>query len=99
MDAAGEDAGMKGAQWEERTDWVQQALRTVCLQREQSSTLNLKVNADRDRRGGSILYCTNCSCDLRHASSIPITPAIYRSTITDRLIRDGLGCWTIVVIV
>lgn len=40
MDAAGEDAGMKGAQWEERTDWVQQALRTVCLQRASLSHYN-----------------------------------------------------------
>lgn len=30
MDVTGEEAGMKG-QWEERTDWIQQVLRTVCL--------------------------------------------------------------------
>jgi dynein light intermediate chain 1 len=31
MDSAGDDAGMKGAAWEEKTDWIQQVLRTVCL--------------------------------------------------------------------
>ncbi|GFZ44532.1 hypothetical protein JCM24511_02255 [Saitozyma sp. JCM 24511] len=31
MDSAGEGLGMKGAAWEERTDWVQQVLRTICL--------------------------------------------------------------------
>jgi len=31
MDNAGDEAGMKGAAWEEKTDWVQQVLRTVCL--------------------------------------------------------------------
>lgn len=31
MDSAGDDAGMKGAAWEEKTDWVQQVLRTICL--------------------------------------------------------------------
>lgn len=30
MDTTGEEVGMKG-QWEERTDWVQQVLRTICL--------------------------------------------------------------------
>lgn len=31
MDHAGDEAGMKGAAWEEKTDWVQQVLRTICL--------------------------------------------------------------------
>jgi dynein light intermediate chain 1 len=31
MDSAGDEAGIKGAAWEERTDWVQQVLRTICL--------------------------------------------------------------------
>ena len=30
MDSVGEEVGMKG-QWEERTDWIQQVLRTVAL--------------------------------------------------------------------
>ncbi|KAL7420385.1 hypothetical protein Q5752_005355 [Cryptotrichosporon argae] len=30
MDATGDELGMKGG-WEERTDWVQQVLRTICL--------------------------------------------------------------------
>ncbi|KAL1407301.1 hypothetical protein Q8F55_006722 [Vanrija albida] len=31
MDAVGDEMGMKGGGWEERTDWIQQVLRTVCL--------------------------------------------------------------------
>jgi dynein light intermediate chain 1 len=31
MDQAGDEAGMKGAAWEEKTDWIQQVLRTICL--------------------------------------------------------------------
>ncbi|WVQ82872.1 hypothetical protein IAT38_005008 [Cryptococcus sp. DSM 104549] len=31
MDSVAEEMGMKGGGWEERTDWVQQVLRTVCL--------------------------------------------------------------------
>ncbi|ORY26475.1 dynein light intermediate chain-domain-containing protein [Naematelia encephala] len=31
MDTAGDEIGMKGGGWEERTDWVQQVLRTICL--------------------------------------------------------------------
>ncbi|WVF66512.1 hypothetical protein IAT40_001252 [Kwoniella sp. CBS 6097] len=31
MDSVGDEIGMKGGGWEERTDWIQQALRTVCL--------------------------------------------------------------------
>lgn len=31
MDNVGDEIGMKGAGWEERTDWIQQVLRTVCL--------------------------------------------------------------------
>lgn len=31
MDTVGDEIGMKGAGWEERTDWIQQVLRTVCL--------------------------------------------------------------------
>lgn len=31
MDSVGEEVGMKGAAWEERTDWIQQVLRTICL--------------------------------------------------------------------
>ncbi|BEJ13610.1 hypothetical protein CspHIS471_0307840 [Cutaneotrichosporon sp. HIS471] len=31
MDALGDEIGMKGGGWEERTDWIQQVLRTVCL--------------------------------------------------------------------
>lgn len=31
MDAVGDEMGMKGGGWEERTDWIQQILRTVCL--------------------------------------------------------------------
>ena len=30
MDKAGEEVGMKG-QWEEKTDWIQQVLRTISL--------------------------------------------------------------------
>ena len=31
MDAVGDEMGMKGGGWEERTDWVQQVVRSVCL--------------------------------------------------------------------
>lgn len=31
MDSVGDEMGMKGGSWEERTDWIQQVLRTVCL--------------------------------------------------------------------
>ncbi|WVO15107.1 hypothetical protein L204_102751 [Cryptococcus depauperatus] len=31
MDSVGEEIGIKGGGWEERTDWVQQVLRTICL--------------------------------------------------------------------
>ncbi|WVQ94127.1 hypothetical protein IAU59_001205 [Kwoniella sp. CBS 9459] len=31
MDSGGDEIGMKGGGWEERTDWIQQVLRTVCL--------------------------------------------------------------------
>ncbi|KAK6904682.1 hypothetical protein I203_105498 [Kwoniella mangroviensis CBS 8507] len=31
MDSVGEEVGMKGGGWEERTDWIQQVLRTICL--------------------------------------------------------------------
>ncbi|OCF34912.1 hypothetical protein I316_03459 [Kwoniella heveanensis BCC8398] len=31
MDSVGDEIGLKGGGWEERTDWIQQALRTVCL--------------------------------------------------------------------
>ena len=31
MDSAAEEIGMKGGGWEERTDWIQQVLRTICL--------------------------------------------------------------------
>lgn len=31
MDHVGDEMGMKGGGWEERTDWIQQVLRTVCL--------------------------------------------------------------------
>lgn len=31
MDKVGDEMGMKGGGWEERTDWIQQVLRTVCL--------------------------------------------------------------------
>lgn len=31
MDTVGDELGMKGGGWEERTDWIQQVLRTVCL--------------------------------------------------------------------
>ncbi|WRT63175.1 uncharacterized protein IL334_000078 [Kwoniella shivajii] len=31
MDTIGEEIGMKGGGWEERTDWIQQVLRTICL--------------------------------------------------------------------
>ncbi|ORX35111.1 dynein light intermediate chain-domain-containing protein [Kockovaella imperatae] len=31
MDNVAEEMGMKGAGWEERTDWIQQVLRTICL--------------------------------------------------------------------
>ncbi|RXK42689.1 hypothetical protein M231_00245 [Tremella mesenterica] len=31
MDTVGDEIGMKGAGWEERTDWIQQVLRTLCL--------------------------------------------------------------------
>nr|XP_031862034.1 uncharacterized protein CI109_002447 [Kwoniella shandongensis]KAA5529106.1 hypothetical protein CI109_002447 [Kwoniella shandongensis] len=31
MDSVGDEIGMKGGGWEERTDWVQQVLRTICL--------------------------------------------------------------------
>ncbi len=31
MDSVGDEMGMKGGGWEERTDWVQQVLRTMCL--------------------------------------------------------------------
>lgn len=31
MDSVGDEMGMKGGGWEERTDWIQQVLRTVCL--------------------------------------------------------------------
>lgn len=38
MDVVGDELGMKG-QWEERTDWVQQALRTICLACESQALL------------------------------------------------------------
>jgi len=31
MDHVGDEMGMKGGGWEERTDWIQQVIRTVCL--------------------------------------------------------------------
>lgn len=31
MDQSGEEVGLKGGGWEERIDWVQQVLRTICL--------------------------------------------------------------------
>lgn len=31
MDQVGDEIGMKGGGWEERTDWIQQVIRTVCL--------------------------------------------------------------------
>lgn len=31
MDAAGDELGLRGGAWEERTDWIQQVLRTLCL--------------------------------------------------------------------
>ncbi|WWC57570.1 uncharacterized protein I303_100102 [Kwoniella dejecticola CBS 10117] len=31
IDSVGEEVGMKGGGWEERTDWIQQVLRTICL--------------------------------------------------------------------
>ncbi|EJT50405.1 hypothetical protein A1Q1_00337 [Trichosporon asahii var. asahii CBS 2479] len=31
MDSVGDEMGMKGGSWEERTDWIQQVLRTICL--------------------------------------------------------------------
>ncbi|AAW40980.2 hypothetical protein CNBA4890 [Cryptococcus deneoformans B-3501A] len=31
MDNVAEEIGIKGGRWEERTDWVQQVLRTICL--------------------------------------------------------------------
>jgi dynein light intermediate chain 1 len=31
MDNVGDEMGMKGGGWEERTDWIQQVIRTVCL--------------------------------------------------------------------
>ncbi|WWC90205.1 uncharacterized protein L201_005138 [Kwoniella dendrophila CBS 6074] len=31
MDSVAEEIGVKGGGWEERTDWIQQVLRTICL--------------------------------------------------------------------
>jgi dynein light intermediate chain 1 len=44
MDSAGDDAGMKGAAWEEKTDWVQQVLRTICLSCKLSASSSGKAN-------------------------------------------------------
>lgn len=31
MDTAADEIGIKGGAWEERTDWIQQVLRSICL--------------------------------------------------------------------
>lgn len=49
MDKVGEDVGMKGAGWEERTDWIQQALRTICLSCKLSSAPHPHELADHSQ--------------------------------------------------
>lgn len=56
MDSVGEDVGMKGASWEERTDWIQQVLRTVCLACESTLLFIFIDVADLWADGASLFY-------------------------------------------
>jgi dynein light intermediate chain 1 len=61
MDLAGDEAGMKGAAWEEKTDWVQQVLRTVCLSCKLSSLSSGHQANESD--GASLFYTATTQPD------------------------------------
>ena len=79
MDVVGDELGMKG-QWEERTDWVQQALRTICLSCEcEASALDAPRSARvRVSEGGSdgrwrcaFLHVDLATTDIYIVTAIP----------------------------
>ena len=73
MDSVGEEVGIKGAGWEERTDWIQQALRTLCL----ACASFLLPSSHADEADGAALFYT--------APTQPHTYTLLRSYLLHRL--------------
>ena len=77
MDSPGEEAGLKGGTWEERTDWAQQLLRTLCLACASSLILPLRSSDTAD--GAACFYTSQTQ---------PNTYTLLRAYVLHRLYAE-----------
>jgi hypothetical protein len=64
MDATGDELGMKGGGWEERTDWIQQVLRTISLACEWSFCQAYSILIVSSRWRCAVLYCAYATANV-----------------------------------
>ncbi|KAK8844775.1 hypothetical protein IAR55_006625 [Kwoniella newhampshirensis] len=104
MDTVGDSVGMKGGGWEERTDWVQQVLRTICLAHGASLfyTASTQPTAYALLRNYLLhrLYSpppsTSTSADPKAHAAISRFPFPYRANVLDRdavMVPAGWDSW------